>query len=333
VTLKTKVVGFLQYAQGDDVQTYLQRWLAQSLRLNDGLFDPTTGHNHNGQGDNGPVLSTDSYGRVYGPATATTLPANTWTRIPMTGTPAQWGVQTWQVVPMTGDPDSAAYGGCARCLAEGTYDFGAGVIFDSSNQTGDRAVHISVLRGTYAGSWNLETSMPMPKVATGGVLIAGEIYSYVNDIVELSAWSSANTATTNNPQSEWMSVARVGIGPAGSTGAAGPQGPPGPTGSTGPTGPAGATGAPGPTMIWRGAWVNTTAYNQYDAVAYQGSSYMATAPSTGVTPPTAPWALIAQQGATGPQGATGATGATGPQGPTGATGPQGPAGATTWGSP
>jgi hypothetical protein len=57
VTLKTRVVGFLQYAQGDDVQTYLQRWLAQSLRLSDGLFDPVSGHNHNGAGTNGPVVS------------------------------------------------------------------------------------------------------------------------------------------------------------------------------------------------------------------------------------------------------------------------------------
>jgi hypothetical protein len=57
VTLKTRVVGFLQYAAGDDVQTYLQRWLAQSMRTNDGLFDPTSGHNHNGSGTNGPVVA------------------------------------------------------------------------------------------------------------------------------------------------------------------------------------------------------------------------------------------------------------------------------------
>src|SRR5215831_10166883 len=57
MTLKTKVVGFLQYAQGDDVQTYLQRWLAQSMRLSDGLFDPVSGHNHNGSGTNGPVVA------------------------------------------------------------------------------------------------------------------------------------------------------------------------------------------------------------------------------------------------------------------------------------
>ena len=57
MTLKTRVVGLLQYAQGDDVQTYLQRWLAQSLRSTDGLFDPVSGHNHNGAGNNGPVVA------------------------------------------------------------------------------------------------------------------------------------------------------------------------------------------------------------------------------------------------------------------------------------
>ena len=57
MTLKTRVVGFLQYAQGDDVQTYLQRWLAQSWRSTDGLFDPVSGHSHNGSGTNGPVVA------------------------------------------------------------------------------------------------------------------------------------------------------------------------------------------------------------------------------------------------------------------------------------
>ena len=250
MTLKTAVVGLLQYAQGDDVQTYLTRWLAQSMRLTDGLFDPTTGHNHNGSGSNGPVVGTasasDSFARVYGPTTATTIPASTWTRIPLTGTPTQWGSQTWQIVPATGDPDSASYAGCIRALAEGTYDLGAGVVFDPSNQTGDRAIHVAELRGTYAGQWNLETSMPMPKVAAGGVLIAGEIYAYVNDIIELSAWSSAATATTANPQSEWMSAARIGTGPAGATGA---QGPPGAASTVpGPQGPAGTTGTRG--SLW-----------------------------------------------------------------------------------
>ena len=54
MTLKTQVLGLLQFAQGDDVQTYLQRWLPLSLRATDGLFDPVTGHTHNGTGTNGP---------------------------------------------------------------------------------------------------------------------------------------------------------------------------------------------------------------------------------------------------------------------------------------
>jgi hypothetical protein len=167
----------------------------------------------------------------------------------------------------------------------------------------------------------------MPKVAQGSVLLAGETYQYVNNIVELSAWASVATATTANPQSEWMSAARIGVGTAGPQGVQGVQGPPGATGAQGPAGATGATGAPGPTMNWRGAWSVATAYSPYDAVSYQGSSYMTTATTTGVTPPAAPWVLIAQQGATGAQGPQGNPGATG------ATGPQGPAGVTTWGSP
>jgi len=57
VTLKTRVVGFLQYAQGDDVQVYLQRWLAQSLRTTDGLFDPSTGHNQTARAATGRSLA------------------------------------------------------------------------------------------------------------------------------------------------------------------------------------------------------------------------------------------------------------------------------------
>jgi hypothetical protein len=155
MTLKTHVVGLLEYAQGDDVQTYLQRWLAQSMRLTDNLFDPVNGHNHNGSGSNGPIIS-------------------------------------------------------------------------------------------------------------------------------------------------------------------------------------GGGGASNP-INWRGTWSATTAYAANDGVNYNGSSYVATAATTGSAPPAAPWQLVAQQGATGPTGpagSTGATGAQGPQGPTGATGatgaqgPQGAPGAT-----
>jgi hypothetical protein len=147
MTIKTRVVGFLQFAQGDNEKVYLERWLAQSLRATDSLFDPVTGHTHNGSGTNGP--------------------------------------------PVTG----------------------------------------------------------------GGA---------------------------SNP------------------------------------------------INWRGTWSASTAYAANDGVNYNGSSYVATAATTGSAPPAAPWQLVAQQGGTGPAGppgSTGATGPTGPAGPAGAQGIQGPPGA------
>lgn len=80
-------------------------------------------------------------------------------------------------------------------------------------------------------------------------------------------------------------------------------------------------------VVWRGPWSVSTAYADDDGVSYQGSSYLALVPSTGIAPGTdgTKWALLAQKGDTGPAGATGATG---PAGPTGATGPAGTIGAT-----
>jgi hypothetical protein len=51
-------------------------------------------------------------------------------------------------------------------------------------------------------------------------------------------------------------------------------------------------------ISWRGAWSKTNAYTANDAVAYQGSSYIATKASTGVVPTTiANWAVLARAGA------------------------------------
>ena len=142
----------------------------------------------------------------------------------------------------------------------------------------------------------------------------------------------------------------------GPTGATGSQGPQGSTGATGPTGPTGATGAQGPQgvpgavgpagLTWKGVWSAATAYAVNDSVSYVGtnatvSSYFALQAGTNHAPPEggsdAWWAMLAQEGAQGPQGIQGTTGATGSQGPqgvkgdvgaTGSTGPQGPTGAT-----
>jgi hypothetical protein len=92
----------------------------------------------------------------------------------------------------------------------------------------------------------------------------------------------------------------------GATGAAGPQGVPGQTGPQGNTGPAGAQGTPGPSTVWRGPYSAALVYQQWDAVSYSGSSYLASAATTaGTAPPVFPWVLMAQQGAQGPPGAAG----------------------------
>jgi hypothetical protein len=202
-------------------------------------------------GSAGMASTADSFARAFGPDSSTAVPANTWTRIPMqvvgsTEPPRQFGEQAWEIVPASGDPDSALWAGCIRCLKEGTYDLAGGVIFDPAQQTGDRAISVQEMRGPYAGAWDLQTSMPMPKVAAGGVLVSGETYQYVGNIVALRAWSSVATQTTANPQSEWMSAARIGTGVAGPVGPAGPTGPTGPQGSTGPQGPVGPAGPTGP---------------------------------------------------------------------------------------
>ena len=81
----------------------------------------------------------------------------------------------------------------------------------------------------------------------------------------------------------------------------------------------------------QGTWSSSQAYETYDAVEYQGSTYVALQNSSAGTVPSAQptvWQLIAEKGDTGSTGAVGATGATGLTGATGATGPQGPQGDT-----
>jgi len=95
-------------------------------------------------------------------------------------------------------------------------------------------------------------------------------------------------------------------------GAQGPQGVQGPAGPPGPVGPAG--------LNWQGAWVSGTSYVADDAVGYDGASWFCILATSGTTAPdvdTTHWALLASQGAIGPQGAQGPTG---PQGASGGAG-------------
>jgi Collagen triple helix repeat (20 copies) len=104
-------------------------------------------------------------------------------------------------------------------------------------------------------------------------------------------------------------------GATGTTGQVGPQGPIGPTGATGANGIPGingingTNGAPGPPgMIFKGAWLANYGYVANDAVAYNGSTYLALVGNNAEDPVDNPgaWAILAQAGATGPSGPTGA---------------------------
>lgn len=101
------------------------------------------------------------------------------------------------------------------------------------------------------------------------------------------------------------------------------------SGQTGPQGPAGPQGPPG--VMWRGDWLANSAYEANDAVAFNGSSYIALSPNLDRHPEGSPdvWAVLAAKGLQGPPGAAGPAGPPGPQGPqgpSGAAGPQGPQG-------
>lgn len=119
-------------------------------------------------------------------------------------------------------------------------------------------------------------------------------------------------------------------GPKGDPGPPGPQGPMGPQGPYGAPGPAGPPGPPGPAGLrWRGAWQADLEYVPDDAVAYDGSAWIAVAPSHGQVPlpGSTVWDLLAKRGEGGGRGpfgwgigAAGGVGPAGPPGPVGATG-------------
>jgi hypothetical protein len=156
-----------------------------------------------------------------------------------------------------------------------------------------------------------------PQGSAGSTGAAGTAATVAVGTVTTGA--AGSNATVANAGSSSAAVLNFTI-PQGVAGATGPQGP---TGATGPQGTAGGS------TNWRGAWSSATAYAANDAIAYSGSSYIATQAGTNKEPDTQTsyWQLLAQSGATGPQGPTGATGPAGATGPTGAAGTTGAAGA------
>jgi hypothetical protein len=291
--------------------------------------------------DSYPAVVYQSFVRAFGPDTSSNIAANAWTAIVLDPAGEPWrffGDQNWEWIG-PGDPDYAISPAGIRCRKEGIYDFAGSVVFNQAQATGTRAVRILEVKGPYAGQWQLTQSIPMPK---GGplvpVIIAGESYQYVGNIIELQAWSDTNTTTTNNPQSEWLSATLIGngpkgdpgaAGPAGPAGATGPQGPQGATGATGtagaqgPKGDPGATGATGPQGVTGPAGADSTVPGPAGPQGPKGDTGAAGAQGLqGIQGPAGADSTV--PGPTGPQGATGAAGATGPQGATG------PSGATTF---
>jgi hypothetical protein len=149
-----------------------------------------------------------SFLRIFGPTTPTPIPANTVTPIPLTGASRQFGTANWQLI-VPGDPDYGAWPGCLRCLVEGLYDWTGGVVYSTAQNAGDRAVAVATVVGQLAGYWKLVQSTTMTQRPDAGLLVSGEAYQFVGDIVQLQGWSSTSTATTANPQSEFLSVALI----------------------------------------------------------------------------------------------------------------------------
>ena len=158
-----------------------------------------------------PAMTSTSFLRAFGPDTSSTIPANTWTAIVLdpAGEPwRQFGPATWEWIP-PGDPDQAISTAGIRCLTEGVYDFAGSVVFNPAQGTGTRGVRVIEVKGPYAGQWQLTMSIPMPKSSLAPVLVAGESYQYVGNIVELQAWSDTVTSTNSNPESEWLSATLI----------------------------------------------------------------------------------------------------------------------------
>ena len=144
----------------------------------------------------------------------------------------------------------------------------------------------------YRGAYAAATTYAL----NDGVMYAGTTY------ISLSSGNHANEPDIS--PGFWGVLAKAGAtGTQGATGPAGAQGVPGPTGATGAAGAAGATGIAG--VNYRGTWSSVTTYQVRDAVLFGGTSYYATASTTGLQPDQYPaaWSVLAQSGSTGPTGA------------------------------
>jgi len=320
VTLKTKVANFLLYAQGDDVQTYLQKWLTQSWLRTDALFDPVAGHNHNGTGNNGPVVSggggvtlnwrgTWSSSIAYAKNDGVTYNGSSYIALAAVGPtsttpdadPTHWGVlaQGGATGPQGPPGNTGAQGPAGPQGATGA----TGAQGPQGNPGPTGATGTQGPKGdTGATGAQGPQGNPGPTGATGATGPAGTPGAvwwtgtgapasatgvpgdfYLNSATGDYYQKTSSTVwiLQGNIRGPQGATGATGPqGPTGATGAQGPQGNPGATGATGPQGPTGATGPVG--LTWRGNWVSTNSYAINDAVFYgtTGSSYICT---TGVS--------------------------------------------------
>jgi len=184
--------------------------------------------------------------------------------------------------------------------------------------TGPAGAGVFVWKGVWSPTESYVVNDLVSMIGTDGVKSS---YICVMDVF-------ANGPTEGGNNSFWELMAESG-----DQGPQGPEGPQGPVGVQGPQGDPGPTGPAGPVTVsalnFRGNWLSTTAYAVNDAVSFAGpstkvSSYFCIQANTGQSPveagDTAYWALMAQEGATGPTGNTGAQGPVGNQGPKGTPG-------------
>ncbi len=153
----------------------------------------------------------------------------------------------------------------------------------------------------YTGNYNPQTSYAL----NDAVSYSGSTF------ISLAANNHGNPPDTS--PSLWAVLAARGLsGPSGAAGTAGPAGATGPQGIAGPAGiqgPQGLTGPAGaPGINFRSAWLSNANYQTNDGVTFNGSTWIATASSTGVQPGTTTdaWSLLAAAGSTGPSGPAGA---------------------------
>ena len=138
------------------------------------------------------------------------------------------------------------------------------------------------------------------------IVPSGTRFVGISENVNLKERKSAVLNAETQPYTIEDLAATVGVGSEGPQGVEGPAGPPG------PVGPAG--------LEWQGSWASGTSYVADDAVGYDGASWFCILATSGTTAPDLDpthWALLASQGAVGPQGVQGPTG---PQGAAGAGG-------------